>query len=198
MRSVARYRPTRVLEIGPGIGTLSYSILAKMKSLALHECDDFLFVTVEDNEFCAQQLQKNLQEFDGLYHLCESIADLDPDLDFDLIIVDGGERPDDKKALIQYTDFMREHGMILVEGQRNRQQLHIRESQRPFIHRKMRSLRQNRLWDGTGIRDPRFKSYHVYLFEPSGRDRAQLIARSYSRRLGVNLLKRLSLGHRPA
>jgi protein-L-isoaspartate O-methyltransferase len=198
MRSIARHRPSRVLEIGPGIGTLSYAMLAKMKSLALHDSGDFLFVTVEDDPFCANQLQKNLQAFDGLYRLLRSTAELEPDLDFDLIVVDGREAPDGGSAGVPYTDALRPHGMIVVEGQRNRQQRRIRESQRSFLHRKMRSANRDRRRDGAGIRNPRFKSYHVYLFEPTALDRADLIIRSSSRKLRRTLRERLGSENRPS
>jgi predicted O-methyltransferase YrrM len=193
MTSIIKYRPKRILEIGSGIGTLTHTILSTMTSLELHEHEDYLFMTLEDNPFCLSQMAKNLHEYEGLYRVINSTNELSSDLEFDLIIVDGRGKFDDRKRATNFDDLLSRKGMIIVEGQRTFQRSFIGESyrNRTFVHVKMRSLKQNLSPDGTGTRNPRFKPYHVYLFEPGLSDRVLVPAKGFLRKKGAKAMRRL-------
>lgn len=69
-----------VLELGAGIGTLTYAMIQK---------GAFVY-TYESNKFCIEELRKNLAEYDFHYNLIESYKTLPPQENYALIVVDGG------------------------------------------------------------------------------------------------------------
>lgn len=79
---VQKKKPKRVLEMGAGIGTLSYTILATSKEV---EVDLY-----EDNEFCQTALKNNLEDFSGRFTLIPDYKTLPPHKEYDLFLVDGG------------------------------------------------------------------------------------------------------------
>ncbi|MBI4992215.1 MAG: hypothetical protein HZB99_03285 [Candidatus Harrisonbacteria bacterium] len=71
-----------ILEIGGGIGTLTYSILSESES----QVDVY-----EDNDFCINELKKNLAELSERYTLLDDCTQSPPRIDYDLVIIDGGQ-----------------------------------------------------------------------------------------------------------
>jgi protein-L-isoaspartate O-methyltransferase len=84
LQTVRQLKPRKVLEIGAGIGTLTYLIL---------RYTDAELVAVEHNDFCRQAMRKNLAGLRS-YKVC-NYDDIAPQ-EYDLVIVDGGsgEHPD--------------------------------------------------------------------------------------------------------
>lgn len=111
IKHIRRARPRSILEVGSGIGTLTYTILATLRSTG-HRAR---VVTVEDNEFCLDALRRNLGDQLSEVELRTSVADLSP-RSFDFLIVDGGtlERGG-------YIELLAPNGHILVEGGRGNQ-----------------------------------------------------------------------------
>lgn len=74
-------KPKMVLELGGGIGTLSYLLLKHSGA----------YVDIyEDLSFCIEALRENLREFNSQYSIVTSYDDPTPHNHYDLIIVDGG------------------------------------------------------------------------------------------------------------
>lgn len=75
-------KPLRVLELGGGIGTLSYTILANSNAV---------LDIYEDDEFCLKSLETNLAQFKGRFNIILSYRILPPVRFYDLMIIDGGQ-----------------------------------------------------------------------------------------------------------
>ncbi|TSC63113.1 MAG: hypothetical protein G01um101448_98 [Parcubacteria group bacterium Gr01-1014_48] len=113
-----------VLEIGAGIGTLSYAILAHSRAA---------LTTYEDNFFCIEQLKKNLQMFDGRFKLLTSYMQMPSSRHFDLVIVDGanGQNHDGGYKRFIHDLFSGVYPKIVyIEGVRRPQRRMIRETLR--------------------------------------------------------------------
>src|SRR5262245_10272146 len=78
LQTVRQLKPRKVLEIGAGIGTVSYAVLKHT---------DAELVAVEHNEFCRQEMRKNLAGLRS-YTVCD-YGDIRPQ-QYDLVVVDGG------------------------------------------------------------------------------------------------------------
>lgn len=77
----ATEKPRRILEIGGGIGTVSYTLLKNSDA----------FVDIyEDNDFCINKLKENLAQFSGRFSIIDSYRILPPVQEYDLMIFDGG------------------------------------------------------------------------------------------------------------
>ena len=73
-------KPERVLELGGGIGTLTYCVLNYTEAIV---------EVYEENGFCREKLRQNLDRWSDRVILKESYAQ-DPDLaDYDLVMIDG-------------------------------------------------------------------------------------------------------------
>lgn len=105
-------KPKRILEVGLGIGSISYTIFKNYKAKG----PDFIYHGTEANEFCLKALKENLSN----YYDCISIySDLDairPKIKYDFIIVDGSD-----KAIDQIKDIITPNGVIFIEGGRAKQ-----------------------------------------------------------------------------
>ena len=111
-------RPKNVLEIGGGIGTLSFQVL---------ENTDADLVVFENHKGCIKSLKKNLSEFEDRYTLIDDYESFElPNKEYDLLIVDGGNR-DLLKNVIART---RNVKGVFVEGGRAEQRKVIRQSLR--------------------------------------------------------------------
>lgn len=110
-----------VLEMGAGIGTLTYTFLKNTTA-----CID----TYEDNLYCQGALSKNLDGFEGRYRVLTSYSDRPPLDSYDLVIVDGGggKRNDGGRPLVIKDIFqcLRDVGVVFIEGDRYMQRSLIR------------------------------------------------------------------------
>src|SRR3989339_1817628 len=75
-------RPKRILEMGGGIGTISYTLLKNS--------DAFIDI-YEDNDFCRNKLKENLSQFSGRFQIIDTYRILPPVREYDLVIIDGGK-----------------------------------------------------------------------------------------------------------
>ena len=108
-------RPIHILELGGGIGTLSYA--------ALGACDATIHV-YEENEFCRSQIKENLGPLTRRVSLIDSY-DKDPPLRrYDLVIIDGPdceslrERDEYTRKILSQLSEIR---CIFIEGSRYNQ-----------------------------------------------------------------------------
>lgn len=108
------HAPSRILEVGAGIGTLSAVISDYLLVVAgLVEA-----VSVEDDPWCRQQWDKNLS-----WWPCRPILfDKVPPFDFfDFVILDGGQMPDDGWACLA------PGATVFIEGNRRMQRARLRQ-----------------------------------------------------------------------
>lgn len=153
-RLICTRRPRSVLEIGSGIGTLTFTILDAYRALGVK---DYRMVTVEGNAFCVSQLRMNLANEPRPPHVVDDVGAIAGE-QFDLVIVDGGNEDDTR-----FLDFVAPRGMVFVEGYRAPQRSHIARSGRRYASANIRSLQQNHhrpssVWGG---------AYWLYKFEPT-------------------------------
>jgi protein-L-isoaspartate O-methyltransferase len=106
-------RPQKILEIGLGIGSISYSIMdylhLKNKTTEYHG--------TEANDFCLSVLPNNLKEYYQKIILYKSINEIDKNKYFDMVIVDGSD-----DALERVSELISKNGIIFIEGDRKSQQ----------------------------------------------------------------------------
>ncbi len=112
------YKPKNILEIGLGIGSVSYTILEYCKR---NEIEINYFGT-EANEFCLKQLPLNLENHYGKIILYDSIDKINEELKFDFIIIDGA---DDSLEKIKNQTTV--NCCIFIEGDRKFQVEKIKE-----------------------------------------------------------------------
>lgn len=110
-----KHRPQRILEIGGGIGTLSYHIL-KYSNANLD--------VYEDLPFCVDALKNVLAPYGGRYKLIETYNDFSPSYDYyDLVIVDGGP----KGFMREITNKLSNFRVIYIDGNRETQRKALRK-----------------------------------------------------------------------
>ena len=85
-------RPNKILEIGLGIGSISYSIIDYLSKKE----DKFVYFGTEANEFCLEELPKNLGNHYSRLNLFSSLDHIDTSNKFDLIIIDGSDNSIEK------------------------------------------------------------------------------------------------------
>lgn len=102
-------RPTRILEVGLGIGSISYAVLNyyKQKNLIIS------YDGTEENEFCLSQLEPNLGELYTQLNIYKNIQSIHTNKKYDLIIIDGS---DESIGLIKGLISIR--GVLFIEGHR--------------------------------------------------------------------------------
>lgn len=164
-----------MLELGSGIGTLTYVILRTVCGMGFHHRPDFVFYTVETDEFCLEQLVRNLDEFAGYYRLAKTIESISPELGFDLVVVDGGGEVPTDTGLIDFGCRLQRGGVIFVEGSRRYQRQRIAEwyGARSHVYAKRIASRRT-MFAADGSIQARNKNYHVYVFEPTLCERVRL------------------------
>ena len=193
IRVIEWRRPEKILELGAGIGTLTFTILATATRLELHRRPGFCFYTIEDHPLCLEQLARNLSRFAGLYRIVGSTEELrDAAVGFDLIVVDGGgDVPGDIKVM-DFSNMLAPRGVILVEGYRLFQRKLIAQwyGDRKPIYLKSEPLRRQ-LHSAATSEPAENKPYHLFVFEPAGVQRLRWMAgRAWNEGL-IRLLKRV-------
>lgn len=193
LNCINKFRPLRILELGAGIGTLTYTALNAVVRQQIHKQKGYAFFTIENNDFCLQQLRVNIKDFDGLYAVLSSTKDLPQDLLFDLIIVDGGGDLDGDMGIMFFGDRLAQKGVIFVEGTRKFQRDLIESwyGARKHVHVKMPAFKTH-LSDNTNKMRAHNKAYHLYRFEPSWLDVLELRLRSSFTSIAVKILRRLA------
>ena len=147
---VAATRPARILEVGAGIGTLTYTILATLEMIG-HRAK---VVSIEHDPFCLDALPRNVGPALAQVEIRPDSTGLEPGA-FDLVIVDGGTL--ERGA---YTELVARHGRLIVEGFREHQRTAIRSSGRHCSFREV--------WHGSAADG----GYWVIQFEPTVLERA--------------------------
>jgi hypothetical protein len=104
-------KPKRILELGGGIGALSYAMLANSDA-----CIDIY----EDNDFCRIELEKNLSEFQGRYQIIRTYRILPPERSYDLMMIDGGNKLPFEPEWF-FLRYLGHIGTVYVEGYRRSQ-----------------------------------------------------------------------------
>lgn len=130
-------KPKRILEVGGGIGTLSYTILRFTDA----EVDVF-----EDQPFCIKELTENLRGFEHRYTLLTDYHHFTlPRDEYDLIIVDGGGHG----FVYHLVNLCRRIGGIFVEGGRSEQRKQIRRALRArYLFRPIDYVHADKLYKG--------------------------------------------------
>ena len=131
--------PRTVLELGGGIGTLSYSVL-KNSNATLD--------IYEHNDFCVGALNENLKDYKGRFTIIPNYLTLPPRREYDLVIVDGGKGKNEHDggfslAIAAYLSSLTSLKTIIVEGQR--------KSQRYWA---VEAIRSRYLYKPTKYKDP--------------------------------------------
>ena len=143
LRLCREIKPQRILELGGGIGTISYTLLNNSEA-ALD--------IYEDNEFCQKKLRENLAPFMGRFQILETYRLLPPSREYDLIVVDGGNGKSwdggFNQAIWFYLHYLKSVKTIYVEGYRRLQRFWARNALR---HRYLYNLVQYDKMDWEGI-----------------------------------------------
>lgn len=108
------YKPKHVLEVGLGIGSISYSIMDYLKN---NDSKDFTYTGTEANQFCLNALSVNLKEHYSDLVIYGKIEDIPKTSLFDFIIIDGSD-----DALNRISKLISKNGIIFIEGDRKNQQ----------------------------------------------------------------------------
>jgi len=156
-----KVKPRSVVEVGAGIGTLTYTSLVALNDVHVSDGQPgFRLVTIENNAFCLEQLRQNLG---GMLRQVEVIPDLTQlpaslgNVEF--LIVDGG----DFKETRYYAN-LAQGAVVFVESHRGDQRKTLTKvnAQRPFARARFQAL------DGYG-------RFWIYKFEPSFIERAGFV-----------------------
>jgi len=120
---VKKISPKRVLEMGAGIGTLTYTIL---------ENSDAYVDAYEDNNFCKNALSQNLSSLVGRYSVLSDYDQQPPCAEYDLFIVDGGSgKHEDGGVMDMVKSFIGaidKIGVVYIEGGRHIQRSLLRKA----------------------------------------------------------------------
>lgn len=166
--AMRKERPRAILELGAGIGTLTYTVLKAAADLGIDREAGFRFVTIENETFCRRALEGNLADYQGRFQLLDSTKLIPSGDSFDLIIVDGGGDLPNDMGVMEFGGLLNAGGSILIEGSRGFQRDRI---ERWYGHRQYVYLRSSprRSWSisDDGSRSAKNKPYHLYRFEPS-------------------------------
>jgi len=116
-------KPKRILEMGGGIGTISYALL---------KFSDAFVDIYEHNEFCRGKLKENLAEFNGRYQVIDDYRILPPERVYDLMIVDGGSGKGKgggyHEAVWFFIMYLKSVKIVYVEGNRRLQRFFARKA----------------------------------------------------------------------
>ena len=148
-----------MLEVGSGIGTLTYAACAIAEQLYGPSQRDFTLIALEHNPFCRGQLEKNLERFAGRYTLLQNADELPADAaPFDLVCMDGPQ--------LTKVPLLSRRATIYVEGdmRERRQMLTTQLADRRISVANYRPL-------------DRKKGYWLFQLEATPRERATMGAR---------------------
>ena len=115
---IAQNKPKNILEVGLGIGSVSYNIL-NYKMLSNSK---FNYYGTESNEFCLNQLSINLQNFYKNIKISSTINEIDSNILFDFIIIDGKD-----DSLKKIKNIISKNAVIFIEGDRSNQVSNIKQ-----------------------------------------------------------------------
>jgi 16S rRNA A1518/A1519 N6-dimethyltransferase RsmA/KsgA/DIM1 with predicted DNA glycosylase/AP lyase activity len=87
---IKRQTPRSVLEVGAGIGTLTFTTVSAMSEV--HGSEGFHITSTEDNEFCISALETNLRDQWGKFELIHLNSKFATKQLFDFVIIDGGDQ----------------------------------------------------------------------------------------------------------
>jgi len=103
--------PGRILEMGGGIGTLSFAMLRYSNA----------FIDIyENNDFCRQKLKENLVEYENRYTIIDTYRMLPPVRQYDIMVIDGGNKEDYHPEWL-YASYLLDIKTIFIEGFRRSQ-----------------------------------------------------------------------------
>ncbi len=131
---VRRWRPRDVLEIGLGIGSISYSV---MSGYRLHG-QGVRYCGTERNPFCLSELRRNLGELFPKLEVFPDVTSIPAARRFDLVIVDGQD-----PALSRLGALVKKRAIIFVEGDRRDQFTLLRDVFPNSLAYRTVSLRRN-------------------------------------------------------
>lgn len=124
---VALNKPKAILEIGLGIGSVCCCITKYLSDHNFH----FRYDGTEKNDFCLQQLPKNLGPLYSSLNIYADLSELRENQKYDLVIIDGSDA-----SLEKIRDLVAPHGIIFIEGDRGVQSATIRSlfPKHKFVH----------------------------------------------------------------
>jgi|GEM_PF-7089596 len=190
---IKRKKPKKILELGAGIGTLTYAILNSTNAKGIQKDENYVFYTIENNEYCLNQLTINLQDYKGLFTVLSSTNELPEDILFDFIVVDGGGDLGNDMGVMPFGNMLAPKGIILVEGGRAFQRKKILEwyANRAVIQ--VKSMATN-IVTVSRISSTKIvnKPYHIFIFEPNLLDKVFIQYKKYLQNNLVKIIKRLS------
>ncbi len=131
IRFCREHKPRAVLELGGGIGTISYAVLSN--------CDATMDI-YEHNDFCIGALNENLKEYKERFAIIPSYLSLPPRREYDLIIIDGGKGKHERdggfpRGINAYIHSLDSLKVIFIEGERKSQRFWVTQALRTrFIY----------------------------------------------------------------
>ena len=105
-------KPKRVLELGGGIGTLTYCVLNYSEAVV---------EVYEENAFCKEKLIQNLNKWPDRVVIKESYVQVPNFADYDLVLIDGPDPETIKErdsVTLQVLGGLRNVGSFFIEGSR--------------------------------------------------------------------------------
>lgn len=166
IKIIKKKRPKKILELGSGIGTLTYTIMASLGNFFGKEFR-YDFYTVENNEFCLGQLKKNLEGFEGKYTVINNTQEaLSKGTQFNLIVIDGGSNLPSDMGPMNIENMVERKGVIFIEGYRRYQREMIKKwyADRNYITVNIRAKKDFINWKNERIKN---KAYWLLQFEPT-------------------------------
>jgi hypothetical protein len=133
LKLIDDFKVKSVLELGLGIGSISDTILTYSES----NQKNIKYVGTETNEFCLQELKKNLKYYSQL-ELFSSLSVMNSNNTFDFIIVDGSD--EDLNSIANYSN---KRALIFIEGFRITQVNTIKNIFPNYIHVEIISKEKN-------------------------------------------------------
>ncbi len=159
VRWLQRKRPRRVLELGAGIGTLTYATVETLSSI--HGDDVARLISTEPYPPCREQLEINLIDQRERFTVVDGPGDVAPDDGpFDFLITDGGD-PEDGSPFQNLAP----GAIVFIEGDRKPQAAALEAALqgRAWQSADVRTLRRRDLPGGGRVYDG---GYRVYALEP--------------------------------
>lgn len=158
---IRKLRPHRVLEVGAGIGTLTFALCSLKQEIP------FELITVEWNGFCQNAMRDNLSEQRGDYQQISSMDELGEFEPLDLVVIDGGEQD------ARFISRLSPRAVIFIEG--------FMDKKHSLIHETYKGKRQY-IWSNFRSSDRR-KGIWIFRFEPTTEERAWFAANNFINRV---------------
>ncbi len=161
-------QPRAVLEVGAGIGTLTFSCIATLQENQAQSADaDFRLISIEGNRFCQAALKQNLKDQWNYFELVEDLSVFfESGILFDFVLIDGGEQDP------VYVTRVAPRGIIFIEGYMGKK------------HELIATTHHQRSYAATNFRSSNRKaSYWIYQFEPHLSERLWFQANNFYNRV---------------